>query len=342
MLRCIYCGLCEEVCPEEAIFLQKQYSMSGYSRAEMVNHKDRLYEMGGTLPDKHFKWDEEGRRGGGCRREPLGAQDGTNRVHLPFGPGPRLRVRVVLSKNAVNGAMCLLLCLAGVAGLFVQLHAYLLAFVLVLVYAGAVVALFLFIIMLLDMQGGQPWRLRGLATCSPRRSWRRCSSRGSTSWPSAAGLRARPATGHSVGSSLKLYAYQLFTTYLLPVQVMGFLLLIAMLGVIVLSRRNERPEDPNDAQPRSLRDAERRALRRRLPRRPRPAQHARDLHVPRAHARGGDPGARRVLAFQRDEDGDVFVFFILTVAAAEVAVGLAIIVALFRPARRSRWTSSIP
>jgi len=56
MLRCIYCGLCEEVCPEEAIFLLQQYSMSGYSRAEMVNHKDRLYELGGTLPDRHFKW----------------------------------------------------------------------------------------------------------------------------------------------------------------------------------------------------------------------------------------------------------------------------------------------
>lgn len=67
---------------------------------------------------------------------------------------------VVLSKNAVNGAMCLLLCLAAVAGLFIQLHAYLLAFILVLVYAGAVVALFLFIIMLLDMQGGKPWRFR--------------------------------------------------------------------------------------------------------------------------------------------------------------------------------------
>jgi NADH-quinone oxidoreductase subunit I len=57
MLRCIYCGLCEEVCPEEAIFLQSQYSMTGFSRAEMVNHKDRLYEMGGVRPDKHFKWD---------------------------------------------------------------------------------------------------------------------------------------------------------------------------------------------------------------------------------------------------------------------------------------------
>jgi len=59
MLRCIYCGLCQEVCPEEAIFLQNQYSMTGYSREEMVNNKDRLYELGGTLPDKHFKWDKK-------------------------------------------------------------------------------------------------------------------------------------------------------------------------------------------------------------------------------------------------------------------------------------------
>jgi NADH-quinone oxidoreductase subunit I len=59
MLRCIYCGMCQEVCPEEAIFLQQQYSMSGYTREEMVNDKARLYELGGTLPDRHFKWDRK-------------------------------------------------------------------------------------------------------------------------------------------------------------------------------------------------------------------------------------------------------------------------------------------
>jgi NADH-quinone oxidoreductase subunit I len=59
MLRCIYCGLCQEVCPEEAIWLQNQFSLSGYSRAEMVNNKQRLYELGGTLPDEHFKWDKK-------------------------------------------------------------------------------------------------------------------------------------------------------------------------------------------------------------------------------------------------------------------------------------------
>lgn len=59
MLRCIYCGLCQEVCPEEAIFLQDIFSLSGYSREEMVNNKAKLYELGGTLPDKHFKWDKK-------------------------------------------------------------------------------------------------------------------------------------------------------------------------------------------------------------------------------------------------------------------------------------------
>ena len=59
MLRCIYCGLCQEVCPEEAIFLQNQYSMVGYTRKEMVNDKAKLYELGGTLPDQHFKWDKK-------------------------------------------------------------------------------------------------------------------------------------------------------------------------------------------------------------------------------------------------------------------------------------------
>ena len=59
MLRCIYCGYCQEVCPEEAIFLQQEYSTSGYSREEMINNKEKLYELGGVMPDKHYKWDKK-------------------------------------------------------------------------------------------------------------------------------------------------------------------------------------------------------------------------------------------------------------------------------------------
>jgi len=143
---------------------------------------------------------------------------------------------VVLNKNVVNSAMCLLLCLAGIAGLFVQLHAYFLAFILVLVYAGAVVALFLFIIMLLDMQGGQPWSFRVLQALAGFIAAALLAT-GLDLLAVRGRLEAGPPLGHAVGSSLKLYAYQLFTTYLLPVQVIGFLLLVAMVGVVVISRR---------------------------------------------------------------------------------------------------------
>src|SRR5512141_2441165 len=74
-------------------------------------------------------------------------------------------VLVVVNKNAVNAAMFLLLSLVGLAGLFVLLDAALLAFVLLLVYAGAVVALFLFIVMLLDTTPGalKPFKKTTLA-----------------------------------------------------------------------------------------------------------------------------------------------------------------------------------
>jgi len=152
---------------------------------------------------------------------------------------------VVLNKNAVNGAMCLLLCLVGVAGLFVALNAYLLAFILLLVYAGAVVALFLFIIMLLDVKGDQRPGLKKLSLVARVIAFALVAG-GFVSFFARSRL-PEPVLGAAstaVGAELKLYAYQLFTTYLLPVQVLGFLLLIAMLGVIVLSKKFEVTEDP--------------------------------------------------------------------------------------------------
>src|SRR5437879_6674240 len=56
------------------------------------------------------------------------------------------------SRNPVTSAMFLVLAIASMAGLFVLLHAFFLAAVQVLVYAGAVMVLFLFVIMLLDLK----------------------------------------------------------------------------------------------------------------------------------------------------------------------------------------------
>jgi len=59
MLRCIYCGLCEEACPEEAIFMSKTYVVTGLSRELMVFDKERLYDIGGTREDDIKKWSEQ-------------------------------------------------------------------------------------------------------------------------------------------------------------------------------------------------------------------------------------------------------------------------------------------
>lgn len=152
---------------------------------------------------------------------------------------------VVFNRNAVAAALCFFVSLCSIGVLFVLLEAYLLAFMLVLVYAGAVVALFLFIIMLLDMQGGtrRPFKkasmiasgisgallLVGVGTFATRAKF--------------ASTAATLTADSSFSTDLKIYGAKLFTSYLLPVQVVGFLLLVAMLGVIVLSKRFDDLED---------------------------------------------------------------------------------------------------
>ncbi len=145
---------------------------------------------------------------------------------------------VVVNRNAVNAAMCLLLSLVGLAGLFVQLGAGFLAFVLLLVYAGAVVTLFLFIVMLLNTRGStQP--LRPLAIASGVIA---AALLGLGVWSLCTHAVPGDVLANPEAPSLKTYAGLLFTQYLLPLQVVGFLLLIAMLGVIVLSKKFADPE----------------------------------------------------------------------------------------------------
>jgi NADH-quinone oxidoreductase subunit J len=146
---------------------------------------------------------------------------------------------VVVNKNPVNGAMFLLLSLVGMAGLFVMLDAALLAFVLILVYAGAVVALFLFIIMLLDTRPEHLKPFKKMSIAAATIGTALLALGGYTLFQSVNRTTEIP----DAVPTLKNYAEMLFTVYLLPVQVVGFMLLIAMLGVIVLSKKFAPVED---------------------------------------------------------------------------------------------------
>jgi NADH-quinone oxidoreductase subunit J len=144
-------------------------------------------------------------------------------------------VVVITKRNPVTSAMFLVLCIVSMAGLFVLLNAFFLAAVQVLVYAGAVMVLFLFIIMLLDLKEEERRRIkkaRGalailavgtVAALILRQIW--------TARPGA-----NLTTPALVGSTPQL-GKLLFTRYLLPFEIFSVLLLVAMIGVILLSKR---------------------------------------------------------------------------------------------------------
>jgi NADH-quinone oxidoreductase subunit J len=152
---------------------------------------------------------------------------------------------VALNRNAVNAAMSLFLTFFGMAGMFVLLEAYFLAVLQIMVYGGAVVVLFAFIVMLLDVDNRK---------LKPVGLFSYAASAVSVALLLTAALwlfhknqlTAPELPAEAVGSALKIYGRQLFTTYLLPMQVAGFLLLVAMIGVIVISRKSE-AADADDA-----------------------------------------------------------------------------------------------
>jgi NADH-quinone oxidoreductase subunit J len=153
---------------------------------------------------------------------------------------------VALNRNAVNAAMSLFLTFVGMAGMFVLLEAYFLAILQVLVYAGAVVVLFAFIVMLLNSDEQPKPKMDKMSTIAATVAFGIMVT--GVFWLFSKEQLVSPSLpAEASGSVLKTYGRQLFTTYLLPMQIAGFLLLIAMIGVIVISKRSDRPEVGEEA-----------------------------------------------------------------------------------------------
>lgn len=154
---------------------------------------------------------------------------------------------VVLASNPVHSALMLVMTLFGVAVLFVAQQAHFLAAVQVIVYAGAIVVLFLFVIMLLGVDRSEDLRYEPLKGQRPL-----------AAIAGALGLagvlllsRSHLDTGvHSVGgaasqpgtSNVEKLAESLFTRYLLAFEVTSVLLVIAVVGAVVLARRTRENE----------------------------------------------------------------------------------------------------
>lgn len=151
---------------------------------------------------------------------------------------------MLFSRNAVHSALFLVLNFATIAVFYIVLNAPFIAMVQITVYAGAIVVLFLFVIMLLGAE-----RLRSLGTLSGSDRWQRILAGilalallGVTV---AALFQGGSSTGEIplIDSSPVALGLALFEGYVLPFEITGVLLLAAMIGVVVLGKTRKRGED---------------------------------------------------------------------------------------------------
>jgi len=154
-------------------------------------------------------------------------------------------VVAVAAKNPIRGAMGLLVTILGIAGMYLMLAAELLAAVQVVVYAGAVVVLFLFVIMLLGPSAAETSDARGavsryfgaiaFAVAGTGALWAIMRIGGEL-------LTAMPPPPPGLGT-IELVGRELFTRQVVPFQIAGVLLTVAVIGAMAIAR-GRGPGDP--------------------------------------------------------------------------------------------------
>jgi NADH-quinone oxidoreductase subunit J len=148
-------------------------------------------------------------------------------------------VLVVALRNPVYSALSLLIMFFHVAGLYVTLHAEFLAAVQLIVYAGAILVLYLFVVMLLNVKQDDryhhQWRVAAFV-CVPLLLEFLVLLAGNGVAPQPGPLTAGQTTAMS--DNTMAIGTTLFTTYLFPFEVASLILLVAMIGAIILAKRD--------------------------------------------------------------------------------------------------------
>jgi NADH-quinone oxidoreductase subunit J len=146
-------------------------------------------------------------------------------------------VLVVALRNPIYSALCLLIMFFHVAGLYVTLHAEFLAAVQIIVYAGAILVLYLFVVMLLNLKQDDRYH----------RQWPLAAFVGTALAVEAimlTWLKGQPAPvtttmqGTTVEGNTEALGDVLYSTYLFPFEVASLILLVAMIGAIVLAKKD--------------------------------------------------------------------------------------------------------
>jgi NADH-quinone oxidoreductase subunit J len=160
---------------------------------------------------------------------------------------------VILARNPVHSALFLVLTLIAIAGFFLLLDADLVAIVQIVVYASAIVVLFLFVIMLLGVD--QRESFDGTHTAQ---RWAALALGGllvvemlvlaGRHWVTGAHSQRGALNGPADGNVHNL-ASRLFTDFIWPFEVTAALLVIAVVGSVVLARRSRQRAEITEVEP---------------------------------------------------------------------------------------------
>ena len=145
---------------------------------------------------------------------------------------------VIAARNPVHSVLFLILCFFNAAGLFVLLGAEFLAMTLVIVYVGAVAVLFLFVVMMLDIDFRE--LKRGFVHHAPIGvAVALILFSELVFYGTGTQLASTPISASLPADNTRAIGAVLYTQYMLPFQIAGLILLVAMIGAIVLTLRHK-------------------------------------------------------------------------------------------------------
>lgn len=153
-------------------------------------------------------------------------------------------ILVITSRNTVHGVLFLILAFFNAAGLFVLAHAEFLAMILIIVYVGAVAVLFLFVVMMLNIEldhvqkVAKRYSLVGGLIGGVLAAELILIMIGWNTSPTDFALTAAPSSLYSNMTNTQALGNLLYTHYALIFQCAGLILLISMIGAIVLTLRH--------------------------------------------------------------------------------------------------------
>jgi len=151
----------------------------------------------------------------------------------------------VIARNPIRGAMGLLLMIVAIAGLFLALHAQFLAAIQLIVYAGAIVVLFLFVIMLLGPASQAPRDQRGqIVRTLSAALFAGCGISGAAfAWKAAPAMKKLLDTPPNDFGSIDTIGRVLFSDGIVPFELSSGLLMVAIVGAVAVARGKHKTDE---------------------------------------------------------------------------------------------------